>query len=148
MKWLNLLAAAAATGMTGCVERQVVYVPSYERPPTTVNQPGTTYNYPEQSAYAPPPEQAVTDSNVPTQTASNEPVAVAGQAPPPPQPEVITVAPGPGYYWVPGYWGWRGGTWIWIGGAWVARPWHGAVWVGGHWVPHRHGYVWVGGRWR
>jgi len=33
---------------------------------------------------------------------------VVPQAPPPPQVEVVPVAPGPNYYWVPGYWYWGG----------------------------------------
>ncbi len=47
----------------------------------------------------------------------------ADQTPPPPQTEVVPVAPGPDYYWAPGYWGWDNG-WIWIGGCW--RPWGSA----------------------
>ena len=44
----------------------------------------------------------------------------ADQVPPPAPAEVIPVAPGPDYYWAPGYWGWNGG-WIWIGGGWGFR---------------------------
>lgn len=75
------------------------------------------------------------------------PAVIAQQAPPPPQVEVIPVAPGPDYCWVGGYWAWRGG-WVWIRGTWVIRPWHGAIWVGGHWTPHGRGHIWIGGRWR
>jgi hypothetical protein len=32
----------------------------------------------------------------------------AGYGPPAPRYRVIGVAPGPGYVWVNGYWGWRG----------------------------------------
>src|SRR6516164_7342508 len=35
---------------------------------------------------------------------------------PPPRVEVVPVAPGPGYNWVPGHWAWRGSGWVWIGG--------------------------------
>ena len=35
---------------------------------------------------------------------------------PPPRMEVIPVAPGPGYNWVPGHWAWRGAEWVWIPG--------------------------------
>jgi hypothetical protein len=53
-------------------------------------------------------------------------------APPPPQVEVIGVAPTPGYVWFGGYWDWVGGR---------------HVWVGGHWGPGRAGYHWVGHHW-
>ena len=60
---------------------------------------------------------------------------------PPPAPvEVITAAPGPDYYWVPGYWGWNEG-WIWIGGGWGLRGGHG--W-GGYYGGRSYGH---GGGW-
>lgn len=69
--------------------------------------------------------------------------------PPPPQTEVITVAPGPlnVWLWVPGCWEWRG-RWIWAGGHWAARPYRGAVWVGPHFGYRGHYRVWFGGGWR
>jgi hypothetical protein len=58
----------------------------------------------------------------------NEPVTAA---PPPPQYEVVGVAPAPGYIWIGGFWNWVGGRHVWIGGRWAAgRPGHS-------WVPHR-----------
>jgi hypothetical protein len=52
-------------------------------------------------------------------------------APPPPQVEIVGVAPAPGYVWIGGYWNWVGGRHEWVGGRWEAgRP-------GYHWVPHR-----------
>ena len=75
------------------------------------------------------------------------PVVVAPAPPPAPPVEVVTVAPGPDYYWMPGYWSWQG-RWLWVGGAWALRPRPGAVWIGGHWARHSRGYIWVGGRWR
>lgn len=83
---------------------------------------------------APPPGTAVVE---------NEPPA------PPPQSEVITVAPGPLdlWFWVPGVWEWRG-RWVWGGGHWAARPHPDAVWVGSHWGWRGHRHVWVGGGWR
>jgi len=68
-------------------------------------------------------------------------------APPPAPKEVVPVAPGPGYYFIPGYWSWNG-AWVWVPGRWVVRPWNGAVWVSGHWAKRGHGYIWVGGHWR
>jgi hypothetical protein len=71
-------------------------------------------------------------------------------APPPPQAEVITVAPGPRdvWYWAPGAWEWRRGHWIWTRGHWVARPRPGAVWVGAHWGWSGSQRIWVEGTWR
>jgi len=69
--------------------------------------------------------------------------------PPPPQTEVVTVAPGPlsAWFWVPGCWEWRG-HWVWYGGHWAIRPHHGAVWIHAGWVHRGHGRVWVSGHWR
>jgi hypothetical protein len=67
-------------------------------------------------------------------------------APPPPQVEYIGPAPGVGYVWLNGYWGWSGGRHVWNGGRWEApRP-------GYHWTPHswshdRDGWREHGGRW-
>ncbi len=77
---------------------------------------------------------------------------VAGEeapAPPPPQTEIVTVAPGPlaVWFWTPGCWEWRG-HWIWAGGHWMHRPHPGAIWVGPHWGWRGHHRVWVGGGWR
>jgi len=70
-------------------------------------------------------------------------------APPPPQTEVITVAPGPlnVWFWAPGCWEWRG-HWVWTGGRWMARPHVGAVWIAPHWGWRGHHRLWVGGGWR
>jgi hypothetical protein len=61
-------------------------------------------------------------------------------APPPPQVEVVGVAPHPGWVWEPGYWNWQGERHVWVAGTWVApRP-------GYRWEPH----AWVkeGKGWR
>jgi hypothetical protein len=61
-------------------------------------------------------------------------------APPPPQVEVVGVAPAPGYVWFGGYWNWVGGQHVWVPGYWGAgRP-------GYRWVPHA--WVRAGGGWR
>ncbi|HEY0512565.1 MAG TPA: hypothetical protein VGH73_11710 [Thermoanaerobaculia bacterium] len=62
--------------------------------------------------------------------------------------EVAITSPGPGYYWVPGYWDWDR-DWVWVPGAWTRPPHVRAVWVapryhhrrGGHWAYER-------GHWR
>lgn len=75
---------------------------------------------------------------------------------PAPRVEVIPVAPGAGYNWVPGHWAWRGAGWVWIPGHHIrgvvpampvevveavpVRPSPTHYWVKGH-------YVFEGGRW-
>lgn len=53
-------------------------------------------------------------------------------APPSVQAEVVGVAPGPGYFWIGGFWNWIGGR---------------HVWTGGHWEGHRQGYQWAPHQW-
>ena len=51
--------------------------------------------------------------------------------PPIPRVEIVGVAPGPGYLWIGGHWGWGGGRYNWAPGRWEgARP-------GYRWQPHR-----------
>ena len=52
-------------------------------------------------------------------------------APPPPQAEIVGVAPAPGYVWIGGFWNWVGGRHVWVGGHWEEPR------AGYHWVPHR-----------
>ena len=60
-------------------------------------------------------------------------------APPAPQVDVVIAAPGPGYFWIGGYWNWFGGRHSWVGGRWESqRP-------GYYWAPHawqRYGNGW------
>src|SRR5437762_9501165 len=72
---------------------------------------------------------------------------VVTEAPPPPQVDVVTVSPGPAFYWVPGYWSWNG-RWVWVGGRWSPRPHPRAVWVAPHYARRGHGYVYYHGYWR
>ena len=37
--------------------------------------------------------------------------------------------PGPGYYWVDGYWNFMGGRYSWVGGYWTIPPYAGTYWV-------------------
>src|ERR1700719_3853865 len=64
-------------------------------------------------------------------------VAVTEVAPPPPQYEVVGVAPTPGYIWIGGAWFWEGGRHVWHPGRWVPHTWRreGARWhmQGGRW---------------
>jgi hypothetical protein len=52
-------------------------------------------------------------------------------ATPAPLAEAMPVAPGPDYYWAPGYWSWNGAAWIWSYGVWHPRMyfgWHRRIW--------------------
>src|SRR2546428_4255048 len=57
---------------------------------------------------------------------------VVTRPPPPVRVETQTVAPGPGYIWITGYWRWTGTTYLWVPGTWVVRPRPSTVWVAGH----------------
>lgn len=72
--------------------------------------------------------------------------AEIGVAPPPPQAEVIGVAPGPGYIWTGGYWGWYGGRYTWFGGHWIARR-PGYFWARPHWERGAGGWRFAAGHW-
>src|SRR6187401_350686 len=40
------------------------------------------------------------------------------QYPPEPQYEEVSVSPGVGFVWTPGYWNWDGYNWVWARGRW------------------------------
>lgn len=69
-------------------------------------------------------------------------------APPPPQAEVVGVAPAPGMIWIGGYWNWVGGRHVWVGGHWEAPPPGYHAWVPHRWVAYRGGWRLVPGHWR
>jgi hypothetical protein len=53
---------------------------------------------------------------------------VVAFAPPAPRVEVVTAAPSPNHFWIPGYWGYQ--------------PGYGHQWYGGRWEARRPGYAW------
>lgn len=67
-------------------------------------------------------------------------------APPPVQAEVIGVAPGPGWFWISGFWTWQLGRHVWIGGRWEA-PRQGWAYVPHRWEPRGRGWRESPGRW-
>ncbi len=68
-------------------------------------------------------------------------------APPAPHVEVVGVAPGPGYFWIAGFWNWAGSRHVWVPGRWEAhRP--GQVWVPHQWHQHGNGWRQEHGHWR
>lgn len=68
-------------------------------------------------------------------------------APPPPQYEVVGLAPAPGLIWIGGYWGWTGGRHLWTPGRWTApRP--GYLWSPHRWQRGARGWRESPGHWR
>ncbi|MBZ5602987.1 MAG: YXWGXW repeat-containing protein [Acidobacteriia bacterium] len=72
----------------------------------------------------------------------------ANTPPPPMRGEVVGVAPGPGYVWVNGYWGWRGNAYSWVPGYYARPPHAHAVWVSPRWDRDRGRYRFREGHWR
>lgn len=68
--------------------------------------------------------------------------------PPPDRVEVIGVAPGAGYIWRRGHWGWDRGDFVWTPGRWVVVERGYRTWVPGHWVERRGRWYWREGHWR
>jgi len=68
--------------------------------------------------------------------------------PPAPRYGVVGVAPGPGYVWIDGYWGWAGGRYAWEPGRWVVPPRRGAIWVRPEWRHEGRGWRFHDGHWR
>ena len=64
--------------------------------------------------------------------------------------EVIGVAPGPGYVWVAGTWGWGGTEYYWTPGRWAAPPQPiYTVYVQGEWRQARgRGWYYAPGHWK
>jgi hypothetical protein len=68
---------------------------------------------------------------------------VVTTAPPPPLVETVAIAPGPGYFWIGGYYHWYGNRWGWVrghyerpphpGARWIAPRWNGRVYIRGYW---------------
>ena len=68
--------------------------------------------------------------------------------PPPLRYEARGVAPGAGYVWVDGYWGWRGWRHEWVAGRWARPPRSRAVWVNPSWERNGDRYRFHEGHWR
>jgi hypothetical protein len=90
--------------------------------------------------------RTVTTGPVATQPVTRE--VLVTQAPPPVRVETRTIAPGPSYVWMNGYWQWTGANYAWVPGHWVERPRPAAVWIEGHWVRRPGGWIWVAGHWQ
>ena len=69
------------------------------------------------------------------------------QAPPTVIVEPRPYAPGPGYMWIDGYWGWGGDRYVWERGHWAAPPRGYSVWVGPRYDRYGRGYRYAPGHW-
>lgn len=74
-------------------------------------------------------------------------IVVTDVAPPPPQEEVVGVAPGPDYFWIGGVWFWEGGQHVWHPGHWEHRR-EGFHYVAHHWDNDDGHWHLRGGTWR
>ena len=84
-----------------------------------------------------------------TLTACTGVVTYRASTPPPPlRVETYGPAPGPGFFWINGYWGWGNGGYAWVPGRWAARPRPRAVWVEPRWERQGRYYRMREGRWR
>lgn len=72
---------------------------------------------------------------------------VVDQAPPPPLVEYVGVAPGPGYFWIGGYYHWSGGRWVWYRGHYERPPHAGARWIAPRYVVRGGTRVYIRGYW-
>ena len=72
----------------------------------------------------------------------------ARTAPPPARVEVRGYAPGPGYVWLDGYWGYRGNSYAWTPGYWARPPRSRHTWEAGRWENRGGRYYYRNGRWR
>jgi hypothetical protein len=62
--------------------------------------------------------------------------------------EVVPVAPGPRYVWVPGRWVRAPRGWAWTEGRYILPPTRYRAWVPGEWHHGRRGWYYVDGHWR
>ncbi|HEY5056302.1 MAG TPA: hypothetical protein VII58_09090 [Acidobacteriaceae bacterium] len=71
-----------------------------------------------------------------------------GRNPPPPlRYEARPPMPGPGFYWVDGYWRLDRGRYVWAPGVWQRPPYSGAYYTHGHWDHYPDGWRYHDGHW-
>jgi hypothetical protein len=80
-------------------------------------------------------------------SAEPEEVVVAGD-PPPPRVETNGLAPGPGFFWIGGYYHWYGNRWGWVRGHYAYPPRRGAAWIGPRYENRGGRRVYIRGYWR
>jgi hypothetical protein len=99
---------------------------------------GTPVPVPAQ--YYPPPQ----DYDAPQRDS-----IISVEVPPPPLPIYEQpIIPGPGYLWVPGYWGWTDDFgYYWVPGTWVLAPEPGLLWTPAYWAWNDGEYLFYPGYW-
>ncbi|HEY4087929.1 MAG TPA: YXWGXW repeat-containing protein [Bryobacteraceae bacterium] len=129
-------AAFLLTGLVACNKVPTVQAQSSDFNPSYDNlapaaEDASQAPYPGDYQAAPPDSEAIQTSEAP-----------------PPLPEYEQpMAPGPDYYWTPGYWAWGPGGYYWVPGDWVEAPWVGAVWTPPYWGFDNGYYLFHSGYW-
>ena len=68
-------------------------------------------------------------------------------APPHVRIETRSVAPGPDYVWVGGFWDWQGDQWIWVPGRWDRPAERDVIWVSPRYEREEDGWRYEPGHW-
>ncbi|HEY4988296.1 MAG TPA: hypothetical protein VII09_00740 [Opitutaceae bacterium] len=73
---------------------------------------------------------------------------IVDQEQPAPVVETVGIAPGPGFFWIGGYYHWSGARWVWYRGHYERPPHAGAAWIRPRYE-YRGGHrVYIRGYWR
>jgi hypothetical protein len=144
LAWLMApaLLSACAARLQATVPEPVVTVGVNATPPPAAPEPAPPPPEPAVAAEAPPVEveaDVIPDGDPEEVLATTEP--------PDPIYEEQTDAPGPGYFWVGGYWGWSGTDWGWNWGRWAAAPANGEIYIAPYYERVGDNVVYVRGYW-
>ena len=96
--------------------------------------------------YSPPPPAYAAPAPAPAYAAPDE--VVVDSEPPPAPVEYVAVSPGPGFFWIGGYWHWDGGRWAWYRGHYERPPHPGARWYAARYEFRGGRRVYIRGYWR
>ncbi|HVY92065.1 MAG TPA: hypothetical protein VHA14_04935 [Bryobacteraceae bacterium] len=134
-------AALLAIGLGACNKVPTVQAQSTDQQSSFDNLPPAA---PDDAVQTPESQVAYGDQAPP----DDDSQAIETTQPPPPLPEYDQpYAPGPDYYWTPGYWAWGPGGYYWVPGEWVEAPWIGAVWTPPYWAFDNGYYLFHAGYW-
>jgi hypothetical protein len=73
---------------------------------------------------------------------------IVDQDPPAPVYETVGIAPGPGFFWIGGYYHWSGARWVWYRGHYERPPHPGAAWIRARYEFRGGRRVYIRGYWR
>lgn len=130
----------------------VVVAPPVYAPPAQPVYAQPVYTQPAQPVYAQPAQPVYTQPAQPVYAQPDygpDESYVVESAPPPPQQEMIPMAPSPQHVWVQGHWRWdpRMRRHAWYPGRYIIRQ-SGMVWVPAGWRQHGWRHQYVPGHWR